>query len=86
MNLSTMVVDVRSDGVTTRERGTLMNTTETNYILEDVVVPLNQRIGAEGYGGLVAQTMVDVQSGGLGVGPDQQNEIEGRERDFWAPN
>jgi alkylation response protein AidB-like acyl-CoA dehydrogenase len=84
LNLSTMVVDVHSEGVTTRERGTLMNTTETNYILQDVVVPINQRIGAEGYGGLVAQTMVDVQNGGLGIGPEQQREIEGRERDFWA--
>ena len=34
----------------------------------------------------VAQTMVDVQNGGLGVGPDQQREIEGREQDFWVPN
>lgn len=82
-NMTTLIIDVKSPGITKRERRTLMRVDETNYILEDVRVPLNQRIGGEGDGWWVAQTMVDVQNGGPGVSPEQQTEIEERERTFW---
>jgi alkylation response protein AidB-like acyl-CoA dehydrogenase len=84
-NLSTVIMDVDTDGVTFKKGAkTLMGTTDSNAIMEKVWVSADRIVGGEGNGWEVAQCMIDVERGGPGVTTDQRDAIEQRERDHWG--
>jgi len=84
-NLSTVIMDVDTDGVTFKKGAkTLMGTTDSNAIMEKVWVSADRIVGGEGNGWEVAQCMIDVERGGPGVTAEQREGIEQREREHWG--
>ena len=84
-NLSTVIMDVDTDGVTFKKGSrTIMGTADSNVIMDKVWVPADRIVGGEGNGWAVAQCMIDVERGGPGVTADQREEIERRERVLWG--
>jgi len=84
-NLSTVIMDVDTDGVTFKKGAkTLMGTTDSNAIMEKVWVSADRIVGGEGNGWEVAQCKIDVERGGPGVTAEQREGIEQREREHWG--
>ena len=82
-NLGMLMVDVHDPGVTIQHRRIVTGGNYRSFVLKDVRVPAEDIIGGEMGGWLVAQTLVDVERGGEGVTPEQQREVEEREREYW---
>ncbi len=84
-NLGMVILNARDPGVSVRRRTTIMRTTQRAFAFTDVRVPLDDVLGPAMGGWEVAQTLLDVERGGMGVTLDQRNDIERREREYWKP-
>ncbi len=83
-NLSMIILNARDPGVTLNFRKMLTGRSQRSFVIKDVRVPLEDVIGGEGGGWNVAQTLLDVEHGGMGVTLDERKAIEERERAHWG--
>jgi alkylation response protein AidB-like acyl-CoA dehydrogenase len=83
-NLSMIILNARDPGVSVRSRKMLTGRSQRSFIIKDVRVPLEDVIGGEGGGWKVAQTLLDVERGGMGANLEQQKMIEEREGQYWG--
>ena len=83
-NLSMIILNARDPGVTLNFRKMITGKSQRSFIIKDVRVPLEDVIGGEGGGWKVAQTLLDVEHGGMGVTLDERKAIEEREREYWG--
>jgi alkylation response protein AidB-like acyl-CoA dehydrogenase len=83
-NLSMIILNARDPGVSVRSRKMLTGRSQRSFIIKDVRVPLEDVIGGEGGGWKVAQTLLDVERGGMGANLEQQKMIEQSEGEYWG--
>ena len=83
-NLSMLLISAKGPGVTINRRQSLIGRTMRSFEFKDVRVPVVDVIGGEGGGWEVAQTLLDVERGGMGTTLDERKGIEDREREHWV--
>ena len=83
-NLSMLLISAKGPGVTINRRQSLIGKTMRSFEFKDVRVPVVDVIGGEGGGWEVAQTLLDVERGGMGTTLDERKTIEDREREHWV--
>ena len=83
-NLSMIILNARDPGVTLSFRKMLTGRSQRSFVIKDVRVPLENVIGGDGGGWNVAQTLLDVERGGMGVTLEQRKAIEESERKYWG--
>jgi alkylation response protein AidB-like acyl-CoA dehydrogenase len=83
-NLSMILLNARDPGVTINSRKMVTGKSQRSFVIKDVRVPLEDVIGGEGGGWDVAQTLLDVERGGMGITLAQRQEIEESERKHWG--
>ena len=83
-NLSMLLISAKGPGVTINRRQSLIGKTMRSFEFKDVRVPVVDVIGGEGGGWEVAQTLLDVERGGMGTTLDERKGIEDREREHWV--
>ena len=83
-NMSMIILNARDPGVTINSRKMLTGRSQRSFVIKDVRLPLEDVIGGEGGGWSVAQTLLDIERGGMGITLEQRQEIQERERNYWA--
>ena len=83
-NLSMLLIDAKGPGVTVHRRSSLIGKTMRSFEFTDVRVPVVDVVGGEGAGWEVAQTLLDVERGGMGITLNERKAIEERERAHWV--
>ena len=83
-NLSMLLISAKGPGVNIDYRSSLIGRKMKSFEFTDVRVPVVDVIGGEGAGWEVAQTLLDVERGGMGISLDERKAIEGRERERWV--
>ena len=83
-NLSMIILNARDPGVSINYRRTITGKSQRSFVINDAHVPLEDVIGGEGGGWNVAQTLLDVERGGMGVTLAQREAIEESERNYWS--
>ena len=79
-----LLISAKGPGVTINRRQSLIGRTMRSFEFKDVRVPVVDVIGGEGGGWEVAQTLLDVERGGMGTTLDERKGIEDREREHWV--
>ncbi len=82
-NLSMILIDAHDPGVTMRKREILTGATQRAFQFKDVWTPADQIIGGVGNGWTVAQSVLELERGTLGITRQQMAEVEARERAYW---
>ena len=83
-NLSMIILNARDPGITLNFRKMITGRSQRSFVIKDVRVALEDVIGGEGGGWEVAQTLLDVERGGMGVTLSQRQAIEEREKKYWG--
>lgn len=82
-NLSMILVDAHDPGVSVRKRDILTGAVQRAFGFNDVWTPADQIIGGVGNGWAVAQAVLELERGTLGITRKQMDEVEARERVYW---
>jgi acyl-CoA dehydrogenase len=82
-NLSSILIDAHDPGVTVRKRDILTGATQRAFQFKDVRTPADQIIGGVGNGWTVAQAVLELERGTLGITRKQMDDVEARERAYW---
>ena len=83
-NLTMVVLNARDPGVSVNRRDTITGKSQHSFVFNDVRVPVVDVLNGEGGGWAVAQTLLDVERGGMGVTLEERRGIEEREREYWG--
>lgn len=79
---SMLVIDAEWPGVTIKPANLLVPGSEQTIYLNAVRVPVDRLIGEEGQAFEIAQAVLEMERGGIGISLEKQREVEWREKQY----